>query len=89
MRLWKISGNPQTYAYIALLPSGNLQGPQEIFDIYTRIILKRRTIKELPMPNRFARRMNNTGKKSKSEEYGKNPKSLNKTKYKYDWYNYE
>ena len=41
------------------------------------------------MPNRFARRVNNWGKKSKSEEYGKNPKSLNKTKYKYDWYNYE
>ena len=37
---------PQTYAFILLLPLENLQGFQNVFGVYTGIILKLGTIKE-------------------------------------------
>ena len=62
--------NSRTYACIALGTSVNLQGSQKVFDIYTRRILKRGTIKDFPIPDRISRCMKDLVKKSKKKEYG-------------------
>ena len=80
---------PQTYACIVLGPSGNLQGSQKVFDIYTGQTLKSRTTEDFPMPDRVVRRMSYWVKKYNSEEYGKKIQFKNQTKEQYDWENDE
>ena len=53
----------QTYDFVSLVPSGNLQGSQNVFVIFTGSILKQRTIKEFHMHDRVARFINDWVKK--------------------------
>ena len=59
----------QTYACIVLGPLGKFQISQKVLDNYTRRIFKQRAIKELPMPDRVARHINDWGNKSKIKKY--------------------
>ena len=79
---------PKTFACIALGPSGNLQVSQKVFDIYTKMILKLRSIKEFTVPDRVVRQMNYLGKSPRAT-FWKKLKISYRTKAKYDWDNDE
>ena len=61
----------------------------EKIDLYTGIILKCRTIKEVPVPNKVVGHMKYWGDNSKSTYNGKNLQFLSIIKEEYDWYNDE
>ena len=58
-----------TYTYIALIPSGNLQGYQNMFQIYTGIVFECSIIKYFTMSDGVVIHMNDWGRKSKSKDY--------------------
>ena len=60
----------RTHSFLALGPSGNLQGSVKCYDLLTGKVVVRRTIKVLPMPERLLRLANQWGKSSRSEQYG-------------------
>ena len=78
-----------TYTYIALIPSGNLQGYQNMFQIYTGIVFECSIIKYFTMSDGVVIHMNDWGRKSNSKEYLKKTQFLNITKEKYYWDNDE
>ncbi|KAL7534452.1 hypothetical protein ACHAXR_007085 [Thalassiosira sp. AJA248-18] len=79
-----ITNNQQDRACwgICLGPTGNMQGTYKFFDIDTGFIVKRRTFKVLPTPNRVVKLVNEWGKKN-----GSNGDLLftNRNNEKYDW----
>ena len=77
----------RTHSCISLGTSGNLQGPLKCFDILTGKVVTRRTIKVLPMPDRFLKTLNRWGLTSQTTEFGDKLEFLNRMKSKYDWYN--
>ena len=52
----------QKYACIALGTSGNIQGSQKVFGIYTRRVLRLRKMIEFPIPDRLVNQMNSWGR---------------------------
>ena len=79
----------RTREAIALGPTGNIQGTQKVFCLKTGLVLKRRKIIPLPVPDRVIKKVNQWGVRSKREEYGKKLKFLNRNRQKYDWDNDE
>jgi hypothetical protein len=76
---------PRTHACIALGPSGNLQGSVKCFDLETGMVVKRRTIVELPMPDEIIAKVSEWGEKSMKEQFHHKLEFLNRMKQKYDW----
>ena len=60
---------PYIYACIVMVPSGNLNGSQNVFGIYTDRIFKLMTIKEFSISERVVRIMNDWGNNSNIKEY--------------------
>ena len=56
--------NPITHACIAIRLTGNIQGTQKVFGIYTDKLLNRRRIITMNMPYHMINRLNDRGKRS-------------------------
>ena len=80
---------PRTRACIALGPSGNIQGTQKVFELSTGLVLKRRKIIPLPMPDSVIKKVTDWGRKSLKAQSTKTLKFLNRTKEAYAWENDE
>jgi hypothetical protein len=76
---------PRTRECIALGPTGNRQGSQKVLCLRTGTVLTRRRIDEYPMPNRVIKKVNDLGRRSKRERFGRDLEFLNRKKEKYDW----
>jgi hypothetical protein len=78
----------RTYPCIVLGPTGNFQGSVKCFNLETKQVIKRRTVTELPMPDRVIRRVINLGKKkAKQTRTSKKLQFLNRHKESFDWDN--
>ena len=74
----------RTHSCLSLGPAGNLQGSLKCFDILTGKVVTRRTIKVLPMPDRFLKTPNRWGLMSRTTVFGDKLEFLNRMKSKYD-----
>ena len=59
----------QTYECISLGSSVNCQGSIKCFDLCTRKVVTRRTVKEVPMPDRTKKLAEKWGSKSNEKAY--------------------
>eukprot|EP00956_Cyclotella_meneghiniana_P028301 scaffold65295_cov71-Cyclotella_meneghiniana.AAC.14 len=84
-----ITNNMQgrTTPCICLGPSGNVQGSVVCYNLETKKIIKRRTIKPLPMPDRVIKRAISIGKACKRKRTSARLTFLNRHKEKFDWDN--
>jgi hypothetical protein len=76
---------PRTHPCLALGPSDNLQGSVNCFDLETGMVVKRRTVTELPMPDDIINKVDTWVKKSTKEQFHHKLEFLNHMKQKYDW----
>eukprot|EP00804_Cyclotella_cryptica_P002560 CCRYP_010401-RA/>CCRYP_010401-RA protein AED:0.15 eAED:0.13 QI:0/0/0/0.5/1/1/8/0/1350 len=76
---------PRTHGCIALGPSGNLQGSIKCFDLKTGMVVKRRVVHELPMPDSVIRRISYWEKKSKQAQFPEKLQFLNRLKERFEW----
>ena len=77
----------QTHACISLGPSGNWQGSQVCLDLETGVVVLRRTIKRLPMPDRIIKVINDWGKSQKNANFKNRLEFWDCLKQKYNWDN--
>eukprot|EP00956_Cyclotella_meneghiniana_P035517 scaffold115573_cov38-Cyclotella_meneghiniana.AAC.1 len=84
-----ITNNMQgrTVPCICLGPSGNVQGSVVCYNLETKKVIKRRTIKPLPMPDRVIKRVISIGKASKRKRTAERLQFLNRHKQTFDWDN--
>ena len=75
----------RTHSCIALGPSGNWQGSTKCFDLSTRQVVIRRTVKEVPMPDRVVK--NKLGSQPRGKAYKSSMEFLNRTQDKFEWEN--
>ena len=59
----------RTHPCIALGPSGNLQGFIKCFDLETGMVVKRRNVTELPMPEDIITKVSEWGRKTLKEQF--------------------
>jgi hypothetical protein len=79
----------RTHSCISLGTSGNIQGSIKCLDLETGRVVKRRTVKVLPMPECVIKRVIKMGKKSRQSRSAHTFEFLNRHKEKYDWDNEE
>ena len=77
----------RTVPCICLGPSGNVQGSVICYNLETKQVIKRRTIKPLPMPDRVVKRVIQIGKRSKQKRTSDRLAFLNRHKQAFDWDN--
>jgi hypothetical protein len=77
----------RTHSCISLGTSGNAQGSIKCLDLATGRVVKRRTVKVLPIPKRVIKRVIQMGKKSKQTRTDQTLQFLNRHKEKIDWDN--
>ena len=58
---------PRTHGCLALGPSGNRQGSLKCFDLETGMVVIRRIVKVIPMPDRVVKKVNAWGIKTKKD----------------------
>ncbi|KAL7504014.1 hypothetical protein ACHAXN_002241 [Cyclotella atomus] len=79
----------RTAPCIYLGPTGNVQGSVKCYNLETKNVLKRRTFKVLPMPDKVIRRIIKLGKRAKQTRTKQRIQFLNRNKEKFDWDNGE
>eukprot|EP00956_Cyclotella_meneghiniana_P002565 scaffold3022_cov42-Cyclotella_meneghiniana.AAC.1 len=77
--------NDRTAPCIVLGPTGNVQGSVNCFNLETKKVVTRRTIKSLPMPDRVIRRVKQLGKRCKQKRVGDRLQFLNRMKEQFSW----
>lgn len=84
-----ITNNMQgrTAPCICLGPSGNIQGSVVCYNLETKKIIKRRTIKTLPMPDRVVKQVISIGRATKRKRTADRLSFLNRHKQTFDWDN--
>jgi hypothetical protein len=75
----------RTAPCIMLGPTGNVQGSVSCFNLKTKLVVARRTIKPLPMPDRVVRRVISLGKRCKQQRVSQRLQFLNRLKEKFSW----
>jgi hypothetical protein len=78
---------PRTSPGIFLGPTGNRQGTHKVFDIYTGVVKKPRTITPLPMPDRVIAVIEDWGRRHQKEDKASTLEFLNQKRQQYDWDN--
>jgi hypothetical protein len=79
----------RTHSCISLGTSGNFQGSIKCLNLETGRVVKRRTVRVLPMPERVVKHVIKMGKKSRQSRSADTLEFLNRHKEKYDWDNEE
>ena len=77
----------RTHSCSALGPSGNWQGSTKCFDLSTRKVVTRRTVREFPMPDHIKKSVNKWGSQPCGKAYNSKVEFLNHTKDKFEWEN--
>eukprot|EP00956_Cyclotella_meneghiniana_P038953 scaffold162906_cov46-Cyclotella_meneghiniana.AAC.1 len=79
--------NDRTAPCIVLGPTGtgNVQGSVNCFNLETKKVVTRRTIKSLPMPDRVIRRVKQLGKRCTQKRVGDRLQFLNRMKEQFSW----
>ena len=77
----------RTHSCLSLGPAGNLQGSLKCCDILTIKVVTRRTIKVLPVLDRFLKTLNSWVMTSRTTVFGDKLEFLNRMKSIYDWDN--
>ena len=79
------SMQPRTAGGIFVGCAGNIQGSLKVFMLETCKVVKRCAATPLDMPQKVIDRVNQIGKRTRQEVYGKDLEFLNRTKDKFEW----
>ena len=77
--------SPRTEPCICLGPTGNMQGGVNCYNLETKKVVERRTIKEFPMPRRVEKRVRSLGLRAKQTRVGARLAFLNRHKERFAW----